>query len=98
MLTGNALRDLTLGLVGADARGNNRKRKKNKKKPGRNEAIQQQIFARCVSQVPACEAEIRRACDNGPNCIALALPCCQSLTTCGFTAFFTCADEALSKL
>jgi len=98
MFTGNALQDLTRGLVGAEARGSNRKRKKNRKKPGKNDAIGQQVFARCVSQVPACEAEIRRACDNGPNCIALALPCCQPLTTCDFTTFFTCTDEALGAL
>lgn len=98
MFTGTAVHDLTRGLAGATARGSKRKRKKSRKTPDQKDAIQQQVFARCVSQVPACEAEIRRSCDNGPNCIALALPCCQSLTTCGFTAFFTCADEALSKL
>ena len=97
MLTGNALRDLTRALVGAEARGSKRNRKR-KKKPGENDATQQQRFDRCASQVPACEAEMRRACDNGPNCISLALPCCQALTTCDFTTFFTCADEVLSQL
>lgn len=92
----NALQFLARGLVGAEGRGNGRKRKKSKGKNGG--AIPPQAFTRCVSQVPACEAEIRRACANGPACIARALPCCQSLTTCALTAFFTCADEAFSAL
>jgi hypothetical protein len=75
----------------------NRKRKK-KKLARQKEAIRQQALARCASQIPACEAEIRRACDNGPNCLSLALPCCQPLQTCDFTTFFVCADEELSKL
>jgi hypothetical protein len=70
---------------------------RNKKNKGKNEA-NQQIFARCVGQVPGCEAEIRRACANGPACIARALPCCQALTTCELTTFFTCTDEAFSAL
>lgn len=98
MLSSHILQDLPRGLIGAEGRGSNRKRKKNKKKTGEKDAIEQQILARCVSQVPACEAENRRACDNGPNCIALALPCCQPLTTCDFTTFFTCTEEALSAL
>ena len=95
MSTRNALHILARGLVGAEGRGKDRNRKKNR---GKNDgAIQQQIFARCVSQVPACEAEIRRACGNSATCLELALPCCQPLTTCAFTTFLTCADEALSK-
>ena len=95
MLTGNALQLLARGLVNGEARRSNRKRKKNK---GKNEASQQEVFARCAGQVPGCEAEIRRACANGPACIARALPCCQALTTCELTTFFTCTDEAFSSL
>lgn len=97
-MTGISLRDLTRSLIGTEACGKKRKGKKNGRKRGKNDAIQQQIFARCGSQVPGCEAEIRRACTNGPACIARALPCCQALTTCELATFFTCADEAFSAL
>ena len=88
---------LSRGVVDAEARGNKGKRKR-KKKNGNNEAIQQQIQARCVSQIPGCEALANDACGDNAVCKAAIRICCQSLATCDFTEFFTCADAALSSV
>jgi len=85
---------LSRGVVDAQARGNKGKRKRKKK--GNNEGVQQQIQARCVSQIPACEALANDSCGNDAACSAAIRVCCQSLSTCQFAAFFTCANAALS--
>lgn len=85
---------LSRGVVDAEARAN--KRKKNKKKNGNNEAIQKQIQARCVSQITACEALANDSCGDNAACSAAVRLCCQSLATCEFGAFLTCANEVLT--
>lgn len=87
---------LSRGVVDAQARGNKGKRKKNQKKNGNNEGVQQQIQARCVSQIPACEALASDSCGNNAACSAAMRLCCQSLATCEFGTFITCANEVLS--
>lgn len=86
---------LSRGVVDAEARGNKRNRKR-KKKGNNGEAIQQQIQARCVSQIPDCEALAATSCGTNAACAAAIRICCQSLATCEFGAFFTCASTALS--
>ena len=85
---------LRRGVVEADARGNRGKRKR--KKNGKNEEIQQQIQARCVSQIPGCETLANDSCGNNAACAAAIRQCSQSLATCEFGAFFTCATEVLN--
>lgn len=82
---------LSRGLIGAEgrSRNNNHNGKKNKNGNGRNK-----IFARCQSQGPACEALIRASCGNDAACLAAALPCCEQIEICEFTAFITCANAA----
>lgn len=91
-MTDSFINILRRGVVDAEARGNKRNRKRKNK--GNNEGIQQQIQARCVSQIPACEALASDSCDNAA-CAAAVRVCCQSLTTCEFGAFFTCVNDAL---
>lgn len=93
-MTDSLIQILSRGVVEADARGNRGKRKRKKK--GKNEAIQQQIEARCVSQIAGCEALADDSCGDNAACAAAIRQCCQSLATCEFDAFFTCANEALS--
>jgi len=93
-MTDSLINILSRGVVDAEARGNKRNRKRKKK--GNNEAVQQQIQARCVSQIPSCEALAAGSCGNDAACAAAVRACCQSLATCEFGAFFTCANAALN--
>jgi hypothetical protein len=96
-MTGSMIEILSRGLVGAEARGNQGKRKrKNKNKKDNNEGVQQQIQARCVGQIPACEALAADSCGNDAACAAAIRGCCQSLGTCEFGTFITCANAAVS--
>ncbi|MCA9877942.1 MAG: hypothetical protein KC442_09170 [Thermomicrobiales bacterium] len=90
----NTLDILTRSLVGAAGRGNNRNRKKKQKK--KNKQNDTRIFARCVSQVPACETLAVTGCGANAGCQFAVKACCQSLATCEFTEFITCANAAFS--
>jgi hypothetical protein len=46
----------------------------------------------CKQQVSECETAIADDCDNDPECIAEAVPCCQFLATCDFAGFVVCAE------
>jgi hypothetical protein len=82
---------LMRGLAGTEARGKNRK---NKKKRKNNGDVDDQIFARCVNQIPACEQLVTGLCNDDAGCLNLALGCCQSLGICEFTDFIVCLNAA----
>ena len=92
-MTDSFIQILSRGVVNAENRGNKRNRKRKNK--GNNEGIQQQIEARCVSQVPACETLAADSCGDDATCQAAIRVCCQSLATCDFNAFVACANAAL---
>lgn len=94
-MTDSLIQILSRGVVDAEARGNKGKRKR-KKKNGKNGNIQQQIQARCVSQIPGCEVLANDSCGNNAACKAAIRICCQSLGTCEFAKFLTCTNAALS--
>ena len=91
-MTGTLIEMLRQGVVDAEGRGNNgnRKRKKNRNR-NNDEAIQ----ARCVSQIPACEALALDSCGDNGACQIAVRACCQSLADCEFTEFITCANAAI---
>jgi hypothetical protein len=91
-MTGTLIEMLRQGVVNAEGRGNNgtRKRKKNKNR-NNGEAVQ----ARCVSQIPACEGLALTSCGDDAACLIALRACCQSLATCDFTEFITCANAAI---
>lgn len=93
-MTDSLIQILSRGVVEADARGNRGKRKRKKK--GKNEAVQQQIEARCVSQISGCEALADDGCGDNAACAAAIRQCCQSLATCEFAEFLTCANEVFN--
>lgn len=93
-MTDSLIQILSRGVVDAAARANNGKRKRKKKKGSGK--IQQQIEARCVSQIPGCEALVNDSCGVNAACKAAFRLCCQSLGTCEFAEFLTCANAALS--
>jgi hypothetical protein len=90
-MSNDVFQALSRGLIGAESRNrnNNRNRKKNKNGKGRNK-----IFARCESQLPACEALIQQNCGDDAACLAADLPCCEQLEICEFTAFIACINAA----
>ena len=92
-MTDSLIDILSRGVVDAEARGNQRNRKRKKK--GNNAGIQEQIQARCVSQIPSCEALVSNSCGDNATCAAAIRACCQSLATCEFGTFLICANAAL---
>lgn len=92
-MTGNLFAILDQGAIGTEARGNRKRKKKNKKKG--NDSVQQQILARCTSQITTCDAVAADFCEGNATCIANFQACCPSLATCEFATFFTCAQAAV---
>lgn len=71
--------------VAAEGRRRNGKQNKNN---------QQKVFARCTSQIPACETFARDSCNDDAVCLAAATACCDLLGACEFSAFVACFDDA----
>lgn len=93
-MTGSLFAILDQGAIGAEARGNRKRKKKNKKKG--NDNVQQQILARCTSQITSCDAVAADFCEGNAACIASFRACCSSLATCEFATFFTCAEAVVN--
>lgn len=66
-----------------------RKRKKNKKKNKTN-GDQEKLFARCTSQLPACQAFAQTTCVDDAACVAAVTTCCNFMGACDFTSFIGC--------
>lgn len=66
-----------------------RKRKKNKKNNKTN-GDQEKIFARCTSQLPACQAFAQTTCADDAACVAAVTTCCNFMGACDFTSFIGC--------
>ncbi len=67
-----------------------RKRKKNKKKKNKTNGDQEKIFARCTSQLPACQAFAQTTCVDDAACVAAVTTCCNFMGACDFTSFIGC--------
>lgn len=92
-MTGNLFAILDQGALGAEARGNRKRKKKNKKC---NDNVQQKILARCTSQIASCDAVAADFCRDNATCITEFQACCPSLATCEFATFFTCAQAVVN--
>jgi hypothetical protein len=69
-------------------------RKRNKKRNKKNGGDQKKLFARCTSQIPACEALVQDNCNDDAACVAATAPCCDFLASCDFTEFIACISDA----
>lgn len=69
-------------------------RKRNKKKKNKNNSGQNKILARCVSQIPACEALAQTTCLDDAACLTAVTACCDLLGSCDFTGFIACFNAA----
>ncbi len=94
-MTGSLVEILRQGVVDAEGRGNNGNRNRKRKK-NRNGNKNKAIRARCVSQIPACEALALDSCGDDAACRIAVSACCQSLANCEFTEFITCANAAFN--
>lgn len=80
------------GLTLASAKNGNNGNKK--KRATLQQRIEKKSLALCASQVPECVTLITANCGDNAECLAAGEICCQSLGTCEFAEFFTCASPA----